>query len=113
MTRYTTAQGAYSLVNGGVILVASVDPASQGLSGVEVVFHEALHQWDNQTFNALSAQARTLAVAVPRDLPHAMIFFTAGEAIRHVDPSHVPSIDRFDIWRFNLSGGSLPASRLK
>ena len=49
----------------------------QATSGLEMVFHEALHQWDPQTFAALAAQARKLNVTVPGDLPHAMIFFTA------------------------------------
>jgi hypothetical protein len=113
VTAYTTFQGAYSLVNGGLIVVSSVDPASQGMSGVETVFHETLHQWDPQTFGALNVQAKKLNVTVPRDLPHAMIFFTAGEAVRHVVPAYVPAVDRFGIWQLNLSGASVPASRLK
>jgi hypothetical protein len=113
VTAYTTFAGAYSLVNGGLIVVSSVDPASQGLSGLEAVFHEALHQWDPQTFGALGEQAKKINVTVPRDLPHAMIFFTAGEAVRRVAPEYVPTVERLGIWQLNLSGASLPASRLK
>jgi hypothetical protein len=42
-----------------------------------------------------------------------MIFFTAGEAVKHVAPDYVPYMERFGIWDLKLSGASLPASRLK
>jgi hypothetical protein len=113
VSAYTMWAGAYSLVNGGLIVVSSVDPTAQGLAGLEAVFHEALHQWDPQTFGALGEQARRLSVTVPSDLPHAMIFYTAGEAIRRVSPDYVPAVERLGIWQVNLSGASLPASRLK
>jgi hypothetical protein len=110
---YANFGGAYSLVNGGLIVVSSVDPTSQGLSGLEALFHEALHQWDPQTFAALNVVAKQLNVTVPRDLTHSMIFFTAGGAIKRVSPTYVSNIDRLDIWRLNLSGATVPASRLR
>ena len=113
VTAYANFGGAYSLVNGGLLVVSSVDPGTQGLSGLEMVFHEALHQWDPQTFAALDVPAKTLNVTVPRDLPHAMIFFTAGQAVKQVAPDYVPYMDRFGIWDLKLSGSTLPASRLK
>ena len=113
VTAYANFGGGYSLVNGGLIVLSSVNPESQGLSGLEAVFHESLHQWDPQTFGALGEQAKKTNVAVPRDLPHAMIFYTAGEAVRRVSPDYVPLVERLGIWQLNLSGASLPASRLK
>jgi hypothetical protein len=113
VTAYANFGGAYSLVNGGLLVVSSVDPGMQAQSGLEMVFHEALHQWDPQTFGALDSQARKLNVAVPRDLPHAMIFFTAGEAVKRISPDYVPYMERFGIWDVKLSGASLPASRFK
>jgi hypothetical protein len=113
VTAYANFGGAYSLVNGGLLVVSSIDPGMQAMSGLEMIFHEALHQWDPQTFEALGAQARKLNVTTPRDLPHAMIFFTAGEAVKHVAPDYVPYMERFGIWDLKLSGASLPASRLK
>jgi hypothetical protein len=113
VTAYANFGGAYSLINGGLLVVSSVDPGMQATSGLEMVFHEALHQWDPQTFAALADQARQLNVTVPRDLPHAMIFFTAGEAVKRVAPDYVPYMERFGIWDLKLSGASLPASRFK
>jgi hypothetical protein len=83
------------------------------LSGLEALFHEAAHQWDPQTFGALNAHAKALNVAVPRDLTHAMIFFTAGEAVRRVAPAYLPMADRLKIWDKTLSGATVPASRLR
>jgi len=113
VTAYANFGGAYSLVNGGLLVVSSVDPGMQAQSGLEMVFHEALHQWDPQTFAALTVQARKLNVVVPQDLPHAMIFFTAGEAVKRVSSDYVPYMERFGIWDVKLSGASLPASRFK
>ena len=42
-----------------------------------------------------------------------MIFFTAGEAVRRVEPTHVPVADALGVWPKRLSGASLPAQRLK
>jgi hypothetical protein len=113
VTAYANFGGAYSLVNGGLLVVSSIDPGMQAMSGLEMVFHEALHQWDPQTFAALAVQARKLTVTVPGDLPHAMIFFTAGEAMKRVAPDYVPYMERFGIWNVKLSGASLPASRFR
>jgi hypothetical protein len=113
VTSYATFAGAFSLVNGGVIVVSSEDETMHGLSGLEAIFHEAMHQWDPQVFATLGARAKALGVAVPQDLPHALIFFTAGEAVRSVSPDYTATVDRLGIWELKLSGASLPASRLK
>jgi len=42
-----------------------------------------------------------------------MIFFTAGEAVRRVEPAHMPYADVFGVWPVQLSGSSFPALRLK
>src|SRR2546421_10799254 len=64
---YANFGGAYSMVNGGVIVIGSADPNSSGLSGFEAVFHEAAHQWDPQTFRAVNAHANPMNVTLPRD----------------------------------------------
>jgi len=109
---YAVAVGAYSSTK-GVLVVSSLDPTYQGFNGIEMIFHEAMHQWDGAMFTALNAQAKPLNVAVPFDLPHAMIFFTAGEAVRRVDPAYVPYADTLGIWSLQLSGSRQPANRLK
>jgi hypothetical protein len=109
---YSIAVGAYSSTK-GVLVVSSLDPTYHGFNGIEMIFHEAMHQWDGPMFTALNAQARPLNAGVPIDLPHAMIFFTAGEAVRRVDPAYVPYADTLGIWSLQLSGARRPANRLK
>ena len=109
---YSVAVGAYSSSR-GVLVVSSLDSTYHGLNGLEMIFHEAMHQWDGPMFTALNAQAKPLKVAVPIDLPHAMIFFTAGEAVRRVDPAYAPYADTLGIWSLQLSGARLSANRLK
>jgi hypothetical protein len=113
LSAYTTWAGAYSSGRANMLVVSSPARFNQGLHGLESIVHEAMHQWDGQVFAALGTQARALGASVPRDLPHAMIFFTAGEAVRRVEPTHIPAADAFGIWPVKLSGASLPAQRLK
>ena len=95
---YANWAGAYSN-SAGVLVVSSLDPAaSEGLKGLEGIFHEAMHQWDDRVFALVSAEARRQNVTVPDTLSHAMIFFTAGEAVRSVVPSHIPYADAEGVW---------------
>jgi hypothetical protein len=85
-----------------------------GLLPLETVFHEGMHQWDTRMEDALRARAEAAGVtSVPGDLSHALIFFTAGDAIRRIDPAHVPLADAAGIWSAYLFGGPAPAGRLK
>jgi hypothetical protein len=114
MSAFANFGGAYSVAGGPAFLVfSSMTDQNRGLHGFELVVHEGMHQWDQALGNALAAQARARNVAVPRDLTHAMIFFTAGEAVRRLDPNYVPVADAVGVWKFRLSGAPLPAERLK
>jgi hypothetical protein len=95
---YANWAGAFS-TSAGVLVVSSLDPAAaEGLKGLEGIFHEAMHQWDDAIFAALSAEARRQRLTLPDSLSHAMIFFTAGEAVRSVEPSHVPYAESEGVW---------------
>jgi hypothetical protein len=104
---------AYSSGFSGVLVIPSLSDLNAGLYGLETIVHEAMHQWDGQMFAALRRLAGASGPAVPRDLPHALIFYTAGQAVRSVEPAHVPMADALDIWALPLSGATLPAARLK
>ena len=54
-----------------------------------------------------------LLMCAPTDLPHALIWITASEAVRRVDPSHVPLVDVLGIWNLYSSGAPAPMMRLK
>jgi len=109
---YSSFGGAYSSVR-GVLVISSLAESTQRLNGLETVFHEGMHQWDNQVYAALGAQARAIKAQVPPDVPHALIWVTASAAVRQVEPSHVPLVDALAIWNLYSSGAPGPMSRLK
>lgn len=98
---YTNWAGAYS-TRGDLLVLSSRTEGEQGLYGLETIFHEGMHQWDPQMFEVIRAQARLANKVLPRGFSHALIFFTAGEAIRHVAPEHVPYAEKFGVWERGL-----------
>jgi len=89
ISAYANWAGAYS-TNGGLLVVSSSRPWER-LNDLEIVFHEAMHQWDDEMAIQLGRDA-------PRDLSHALIFYTAGEAVRRVDPTYQPYAETAGIW---------------
>jgi hypothetical protein len=104
---FFTAGEAVRRVAPGYVTVGETE---QMWTGIYMPFRAG---WDQATFGTLAALARARNVTMPRDLPHAMIFFTAGEAVRRLDPNYIPVADAEGVWRFQLSGAALPAERLK
>lgn len=95
---YANWAGAYS-TGGKLLVVSSLDRDIAGADGLETIFHEGMHQWDDQMIPLLDRIARSLNVRVPRNLSHAMIFFTAGDAVRSVFPDHVPYAEHYGVWK--------------
>ena len=102
ISAYTNWAGAYS-TKGDLLVLSSLSADLQGNHGLETIFHEGMHQWDSQIFNALREQARRLGKLVPRGLSHGLIFFTAGEAVRHVVPTHERYADKFGVWERGMT----------
>ena len=100
--------GAYS-TNDSLLVVATLNTGNQGLHGFEITFHEAMHQWDEEMFSRLRQVAK--ANNIPKIdglLTHAMIFYTTGEAMKSVVPSHVPYAEIAGIWKGRM-GAFKPA----
>jgi len=98
---YSNWAGAYS-TRGNLLVVSSASAANRGTQGLEIAFHEAMHQWDDQIQSELAAAGRGHVKPVTPDLSHAMIFHTAGEAARRAIPGHVPYADANGIWSRRL-----------
>lgn len=97
VSAYANWAGAYS-TTGDLLVVASLAPGNGGTQGLEGLFHEGMHQWDAAVFTLLREQAATIGRRVPRNLSHAMIFFTAGDAVRRVVDGHVPYAEVSGVW---------------
>lgn len=110
--RFSNWAGAYSSAR-GVLVIASGYRHNEGLRGLEGIFHEAMHQWDSDMYRILGGLAKPIGARVPADAPHALIWVTAGEAIRRLDPSYVPTAEALGIWSRSSSGSQQPISRLK
>lgn len=95
---YNNWAGAYS-TQGDLLVLSSLSEGNRGWYGLETIFHEAMHQWDSLVFEELRKQARSNNKLVPRGLSHALIFFTAGEAVRRLTPDHVPFAEKYGVWQ--------------
>lgn len=99
---YTNWAGAYS-TRGPLLVVASLPSAHDGTAGLEILFHEAMHQWDDQMDARLRRIASATGRAVPPDLTHAMIFYTAGHVTRAVvGETHTTYAEANGIWQRGL-----------
>jgi hypothetical protein len=88
---YANWAGAYTTIDPGHITISSRDEGTQRLSGLETLFHEAGHTMVRPIQEALQAESRAQDKPTPRDLWHAIIFYTTGEIVRRtVDPEYVP-----------------------
>ena len=90
---------------GGHILISN--EAEYGPVSLEYVFHEASHtlmRRGHPVHNALVQAAEQLDVSLPRDLWHAVLFYTTGDTVRRAlaeagEPAYTPMIYAGNIFR--------------
>jgi len=93
--------GAYS-TSFSLLVVSSLNKGNAGSQGLEAVFHEAMHQWDDAVAMKLEVLAKANDTKVKENLDHALVFYTAGEAMRSIVPGHTPMADVAGIWNRGL-----------
>ena len=76
------AAGAYTTLDPLRVTIASTDPRNQGSAALEVLFHEASHGIATPVELAIVRECRQRDKPIPRDLWHALIFYTTGEVIK-------------------------------
>jgi hypothetical protein len=87
VVEYTNWGGAYTFTDESVhSFVSSASPANQGFAALEVLFHEATHgiveDDAGRLADEISKDGKALHKRNPKNLVHAVIFFTAGELTR-------------------------------
>jgi len=97
VSAFTNWAGAYS-TDGPLLVISSYDEGLRGPAALETVFHEASHQWDASVLAKLQEIGRALGKKVPDGLTHAMIWMTAGEAVRQSVPGYVPIAEAGGLW---------------
>lgn len=101
VSAYANWGGAYS-TQGGLIVLSSLDPATAGSQGLEIVFHEAMHQWDDDFDERIGRIARASDVRVPPQFSHSLIFYTAGYVVSKAVADHQPYAIKNSLWNRGL-----------
>jgi len=81
---FANASGAYTTLDPLRVTIASMDSRNQGPAALEVLFHEASHGIAGPVEAAIQRECRQRDKPIPRDLWHALIYYTTGEVIRPV-----------------------------
>jgi hypothetical protein len=84
VTAYANWAGAYTTVDPLRVTISSSDPRNQRSAALEVLFHEASHGIAEPVEAAIIRECRQRDKAIPRDLWHALVFYTTGEVIRPI-----------------------------
>jgi hypothetical protein len=91
VTAYASWAGAYATTDPLRVTISSLDSRNQGSSALEVLFHEASHGIAEPVQAAIIRECRQRDKAIPRDLWHALVFYTTGEVIRPILAASMPS----------------------
>jgi len=84
VSAYANWAGAYTTLDPLRVTISSLDSRNQGNEALEVLFHEASHGIAAPVEEAIIRECRQRDKAIPRDLWHALIFYTTGEVVRPV-----------------------------
>ena len=82
VTSFASSTGAYTTVDPLRVTISSTDSRNQGAEAMEVLFHEASHGISDTVQDAIFRECRQRDKPIPRDLWHALLFYTTGEVIR-------------------------------
>jgi hypothetical protein len=82
VVNYGGPNGAYTTLEPAHITISGADPRNQGPSALEIVFHEASHTLAGAVRDAIARECRQRGKPIPRDLWHALLFYTTGEMVK-------------------------------
>jgi hypothetical protein len=98
--------GAYTTLDPLRVMIASTDPRNQGGAALEVLFHEASHGIATPVELAIARECRQREKPIPRDLWHALIFYTTGEVIKPLIDTEADSPENSVAQNDTKPGGS-------
>ena len=84
VSAYANWAGAYTTLEPLRVTISSTDPRNQGSSALEILFHEASHGIAEPVQLAINRECRQRDKPTPRDLWHALLFYTTGQVIKPV-----------------------------
>lgn len=99
---YANWAGAYTTLNPNHTTISSFGTDYQRYFALELLFHEASHVFGGKLQSAIDAECKAQNVKPPRDLWHALLFYTAGEVTREELAKkgipYVPYADQFRLY---------------
>lgn len=81
---YAGPLGSYTSLEPIHLNISSHDQRNQGPAAFEMLYHEASHMLAENVSDAIVAECRRRGVPIPRDLWHALVYYTTGELVRRV-----------------------------
>lgn len=87
---YANAGGAYTTLDPLRVTISSLDPRNQGVQALEVLFHEASHGIALPVQVAIQRECRQRDKPIPRNLWHALIYYTTSEVLKPVMEEETP-----------------------
>ncbi len=79
---YAGRVAGYTSLDPVHVTIASVDPRNQEEAALEILFHEASHGLARAVAEGIARECRLRNKPIPRDLWHAVLFYTTGEVVR-------------------------------
>lgn len=79
---YAGLFGGYTTLDPLRVTVSSRDPRNQSAAALEVLFHESSHALAQPVRDAIVRDCRARNKPIPRELWHALLFYTTGEIVR-------------------------------
>jgi len=80
---YAGRVGGYTSLDPLHVTISSTDEKNQGPAALEILFHEASHGLARAVAEGIARECRSRGKPIPRDLWHAVLFYTTGEVVRH------------------------------
>ena len=108
-TVYANWFGAYTTFAPPQITISTTAAASQGVSGLESLLHEAGHVLLGPLETAIRETAAQAERAPDPALSHLLLFYTAGDLVWRAIPNHPTNAVRFGIWEQNGRARALRA----
>jgi hypothetical protein len=97
--------GAYTSIRPTHVTVGSTDPRHQGPGALETLFHEAAHGLVDPVRRLIAEEEAALSRPAPRQLWHAVLFWSVGEVVRRRLPGYTPYADAYGLWERGSSAG--------
>ena len=84
VSAYAISAGAYTTLDPLRVTISSTDSRNQGPEALEILFQQASHGIALPVQAAITRECKQRDKPIPRDLWHALIFYTTGQVLRPI-----------------------------